>query len=116
VVVAVLASNRLRFWGRLGRNTKLAVAVAVAASGNQSCRQFVYAGAAHSKRTSFAEAVATRHAGRTADKREARLKHLFGLNAERDSDLFRITEIGQQLSQLLAGTGNATGKGFGFLV
>jgi predicted flap endonuclease-1-like 5' DNA nuclease len=114
VVVAVLASNRLRFWGRLGRNTKLAVAVA--ASGSQSCRQFVYAGAAHSKRTSFAEAVATRPARPAKDKREARLKHLFGLSAERDSDLFRITEIGQQLSQLLAGTGNATGKGFGFLV
>ena len=112
MVVAVLACNRLRFWGRLGRNAKLAVA----ASGNQSCRQFVCAGAAHSKRTSFAEAVAARPARPAKDRREARLRHLFGLDAERDSDLFTITEIGQQLSQLLAGTGDATGNGFGFRV
>lgn len=108
VVITVLAANRLRFFARQSKNTKLAVPDE---SNFDVVHKFVYSDV-HSQK-SFTDALAKtrRRSNDMKDEqaRESLIKNLFCLTGD-NSDLFRINEISNELNQMLAHDNSTTGN------
>lgn len=108
VVITVLAANRIRFFARQSKNTKLAVSDE---SDSHVVHKFVYSDVHSQKSFTDALAKSRRKSNDMKDEqaRESLIKNLFCLTGD-NPDLFRINEISNELNQMLANENSTSGK------